>query len=88
MEVQALERIDDHLSDRELYTLLWSDLLPQQMDALDEDTTWHIDILGGCSEEDLQLRLKYYADDDFRDCWAKEWPDDELPPRDVPGAGL
>ena len=59
----------DHLSDRELYTLLWGELLPEEMPALDADegSVWHLDILGGCSEEDIALRLKHYADEAERD---------------------
>jgi hypothetical protein len=71
----------DHLSDRELYTLLWGQLLPEEMPALDpdEDSAWHIDILGGCSEEDIALRLKYYADEETRQLWRSDFPDYDLP---------
>lgn len=67
----------DHLSDRELYTLLWRDLLPEEMAALDVDggSAWHIDILGGWSEEDTALYLKYYADETTRQHWRSEFPD-------------
>ncbi len=51
----------NHLSDRELYTLLWRNLLPEEMPALsvDDGSLWHIDILGAWSEEDTALYLKY-----------------------------
>jgi hypothetical protein len=71
----------DHLSDRELYTLLWRDLLPEEMPALDlhGSSVWHIDILGGWSEEDTALYLKYYADETARQDWRSEFPDYEVP---------
>lgn len=61
----------DHLNDRELYTKLLREILPDEMDALDADdnAAWHIDILGGCSLEDIALFLKYYADDRQRELW-------------------
>jgi hypothetical protein len=71
----------DHLSDRELYTLLYRDVLPDEMPALDGGGggAWHIDILGGCSTEDIQLYLKHYADERTRQHWRSEFPDDAMP---------
>jgi hypothetical protein len=71
----------DHLSDRELYTTLLRDILPEEMDALDVDdsSAWHIDILGGCSLEDVALFLKYYADDEAREFWRRDVPDFAMP---------
>jgi hypothetical protein len=71
----------DHLSDRELYTRLWGELLPEEMPALDcdDDSVWHVDILGGCSEEDIALHLKNYADDATRQHWRSSFPDYDLP---------
>ena len=71
----------DHLSDRELYTHLWTDSLREETKMLPQDSNaaWHIQPLGGCSEEDNQLYLKYYADDDWRRRWHEDWPDDPIP---------
>ncbi len=76
----------DHLSDRELYTLLWTDTLREETKALpmDEDSAWHIDLLGSGSEEDTQLYLKYYADEDFRREWHKDWPGEVIPDHEDP----
>jgi hypothetical protein len=77
----------DHLSDRELYTELWSDMLREEVKAmpLDEDGAYHLSPLGGCSEEDIQLYLKYYADEQWRSNWQKEYPGEPLPdPEDPP----
>jgi hypothetical protein len=74
----------DHLSDRQLYQVLWEDILrePTAVCPDDSGSACCIDILGGCSEEDLKIRLKYYADEDERDAWASEFPDDTIPPRE------
>ena len=76
----------DHLSDRELYTHLWTDSLREETKALPPaaNSAWHIQILGGCSEEDNRLYLKYYADDDSRRHWQEDFPDDPLPTHEEP----
>ena len=76
----------DHLSDRELYTHLWTESLREETKAvaLGANAAYHIQILGGCSEEDMQLYLKYYADEDFRRHWQKDWPNDPIPPHEEP----
>ena len=77
----------DHLSDRALYTALWSDLLREETKdlAMDEDSACHFDLVGSGSEEDTQLYLKYYADEEARRQWHSDFPDDPLPdPEDPP----
>ncbi len=76
----------DHLSDRELYTELWSDILREEVKAvpLDEDGAYHVSPLGGCSEEDIQLQMKYYADEDWRQRFQKEFPDFVMPEHEDP----
>lgn len=46
---------------------------------LDESSAWHIDLTGSGSEEDTYLYLKYYADEEARQRWAADFPDDEMP---------
>jgi hypothetical protein len=67
----------DHLSDRELYTELWSDMLREEVKAMppDPDGAYHLSPLGGCSDEDIQLQMKYYADEEWRQQFQKEFPD-------------
>ena len=74
----------DHLSDRELYEFLWKRGLREEtpVEPLNATEAFHLDVLGGCSDEDLQLNLRYYADDDERRDWAKDWPDDPMPPHE------
>jgi hypothetical protein len=78
-----LERTD-HLSDRQLYELLWTELLrePTSVCPHNGNAACHIDILGGCSEEDLMINLKYYADEEERLDWAEEFSDGSLPPHE------
>ncbi len=71
----------DHLSDRELYTELWSDILRQETKAmpLGANAAYHIEMLGSWSEEDTDLYLKYYADEEWRRQWRKDWPKHRIP---------
>jgi hypothetical protein len=88
----------DHLSNRQLYEALWSDILREAVfiDPEDDCSVGYIDILGGCSEEDCKNRLRYYAEEDERESWADQYPEDNIPDhedppydrdRHLPGAG-
>lgn len=78
----------DHLSDRELYTELWSDVLrePTVLMPDDPDFACHIDMIGSGSEEHNFLYLKYYADERERQLWLEDFkdplPEPEKPPYD------
>jgi hypothetical protein len=102
--IEALARMraflesTNHLSDRELYTELWSDVLREETKAMvfDEFSAWHIDMIGSGSEEHTYLWMKHYADEKTRLQWMKDWPDYEMPEhedppydrdRHLPGAG-
>lgn len=78
----------NHLSDRELYALLWTDLLREEMVMpMDDDGprgNWVIDLIGSGSEEDNYADLKYYADEEQRRQWAEDWPEDEIPAHEDP----
>jgi hypothetical protein len=76
----------NHLSDRELYTYLYSDALREKAMLFPEDPNYAhmIDLTGSGSEEDNQIYFRYYADEDYRAQWAKDWPDDQMPPREEP----
>lgn len=76
----------DHLSDRELYALLWGDTLREPVKDMprDESSAWHIDFLSGGGEEDTRLYLKYYADEETRRRWLADFPEDEMPQHEEP----
>lgn len=75
----------DHLSDRELYEVLCSSEMREcSTQAIGPNGAIHFDILGGYSNEDIELYLKYYADEVDRAFWMDDWPDDKLPPHEDP----
>ena len=75
----------DHLSDRELYTWLVSDGLREELMGFGLPFgNCHLDVLGGCSEEDIILSMRYYSDDEARGRWAKDFPDFPMPPKEKP----
>ena len=76
----------NHLSDRELYTQLVEHLLKEEVVLLpgSPDCAFHIDILGSGSKEDTLLYLKFYADEEYRNQWASQWPEDEIPDHEDP----
>ena len=76
----------NHLSDRELYQVLWHEVLLDECPSIpiDEDSAWHIDLVGSGSVKDIELYLRYYADDRTRQDWAKDFPDDAMPVHETP----
>jgi len=76
----------NHLSDRELYTELWNDVLREPMVLMPENAAYacHIDLVGSGSEEHVHLYMKYYAAEEDRIRWLKDWPEDELPDHEDP----
>jgi hypothetical protein len=79
-----LERTN-HLSDRELYSWLWKHSLREELMGFGLPFgNCHLDVLGGCSEEDLITAMRYYADAEERARWAAQFPDFPMPPREKP----
>ncbi|MGH9759353.1 MAG: hypothetical protein ACREDR_48220, partial [Blastocatellia bacterium] len=76
----------DHLSDRELYTHLWTESLREEMIIIPHNPGFqsHIDVIGSGSEEDTTIWLRYYADDEDRRDWAEQFPDFTMPEREQP----
>ena len=76
----------DHLSDRELYEKLWHEVLREENPVMpvNENSACHIDLVSSGSEEDNELYLRYYADEEDRQLWAKDWPNDVMPDHETP----
>ena len=71
----------NHLSDRALYTWLWSEGLREETpDMAQLGGAWHTSPIGSGNDEDTAIFLKYYASEKERRCWHKEFPNDALPP--------
>jgi hypothetical protein len=78
----------DHLSDRQLYDVLWRETLhheiPIETGDPDTESAWHADLTGTGSEEDTRTWLKYYADEETREHWRRDWPEDDIPEHEDP----
>ena len=83
----------DHLSDRQLYRVIYRDILPAQEKKIDRRGSYlHWD----CSEMegDPEIWLRYYATEEERLLWAEDFegplpPHEDPPfPRDLPRAPL
>jgi hypothetical protein len=71
----------DHLSDRELYTWLWTDGLREETPDLSQlGGAWHMSPIGGGNDEDIAIFLKFYAAEKERRRWKADFPNDSLPP--------
>ena len=78
-EKQILLDFTDHLSDRELYTLIYRGILPSREKKLCHPQYMHWDCSGG----DSTKWLIYYASDDEREHWAAYY-DEPLPVKMLP----
>lgn len=71
----------DHLSDRQLYTLIYRDILPAYEKRIEQASHylhWDCADAGG----DAEIWLRYYASDEERRTWAETF--DDLPPPPEP----
>jgi hypothetical protein len=84
-EVGIVVEFVDHLSDRELYRYLVDDALLAET-ILSGSGTWHFSAIGGGSEEDNELYLRYYADDEDREQWRHDFGE-PIPPKEEPPYG-
>jgi hypothetical protein len=71
----------DHLSDRQLYTLILRDILPAHEKKIDHNDNYlHWDCI---SDESPDTWLRFYAEDADREAWAEE-TGQRLPPSETP----
>jgi len=74
----------DHLSDLELYRYLVDDaLLEETILPMGPGGAWHLSPIGSGSEEENEIYLRYYADDEYRETWRRD-VGGVLPPREKP----
>lgn len=72
----------DHLSDRELYCLIYRDILPAREKKIDLPSNWlHWDCTG--LNGDPEVWLRYYASEEERQDWAETYHQ-PLPPMLLP----
>jgi len=75
----------DHLSDRELYTWLWSDGLRQELMGFGLPMgSCHLDVLGAGTEEDIVLQMRYHANEKEQAQFAADFPDFPMPAKEKP----
>lgn len=76
----------DHLSDRDLYVYLYHDALSEPTVLFPENPgfVYGIDLLGSGSDEDTELYMRYFAKEEYRQSFAKDFPDFQMPPRESP----
>ena len=74
----------DHLSDRECYRWLVGDMLLHEMLFSIAGGHWNVSPIGGGSEEDNEIYLRYYADEEDRQRWARDFGVSVPPPEELP----
>jgi len=72
----------DHLNDRQLYCLVYRDILPTRIKKIDSVRNYlHWDCTG--TDGDTETWLRYYATEEEREAWAKSYRQ-PLPAADKP----
>lgn len=76
----------NHLGDRELYSFLFEEGLREDAVLFPKNPSYvyGLDLLGSGSDEDMQLYMKYFADEPYRKQWATDFPDFTMPPHEDP----
>src|SRR5262249_30967052 len=73
----------DHLSDRELYTLLWNETLREEFVILPANTL-HLDMTRTGIDDGMPIYLRYYASEEQREMYSELYPEFEMPPHVEP----
>ena len=72
----------NHLSDRELYEWLREEGLTEPM-ANVPGMSYHTSPIGSCGEDDMIINFRFFADDESRAMWMKDFPDYEMPAKET-----
>jgi hypothetical protein len=73
----------DHLSDRQLYCLIYRDILPACEKKIEHTENYvHWDCAG--IGDDAEIWLRYYASEEERSEWGEQFPDENVPERETP----
>jgi len=85
-EQQVFLLCTNHLSDRKLYQKLLDEILHETIPDVpgEEFGSCVIDLVSSGSPEDIQLYLKYYADEEARQHWTESFPGEEIPEHENP----
>jgi len=69
-----------------LYTYLFAEGLREDAVLFPDNPgyVYGLDLLGSGSEEDMQLYMKYFADEAYRAEWQAQFPELEFPPHEDP----
>jgi hypothetical protein len=74
----------NHLADDALLAFL-HELLEEPIAFPDlPGLVMHVDVIGTGSDEDIETYLRYYASEEDRDDWQRQFPEHPMPPRQVP----
>jgi hypothetical protein len=83
-ELNIVVERTNHLDDAALRDFLLN-LLDQPVPvANDPGTIMHVDLVGSGSDEDNALFFRYYASEEERELWTREFAEETLPPRELP----
>ncbi len=75
----------NHLSDRQLYVTLWSDVLHESRPGgSPPDEPFVLDLVGSGTAEDIVNWLRYYADEESRAFWQSSFPEEPILPHEKP----
>jgi hypothetical protein len=85
-ELRCFLQDTDHLSDRELYDWLWSSALRDDSPDISgmPDAAWQTSPIGAGTDKDTLIWLKYYANEEDRQRWHFDFPDDPMPAHEPP----
>lgn len=77
----------DHLTDREMYTSLWTKGLREEVILPGRKIKtggWFHDFIGSYGDAEMEIYHRFYASEESRAQHARDYPKDPMPPREKP----